>query len=184
MGKLPSPWRFSREIHFFVVTVTMKNQFARSGIFWKTVLATILLFLAGSGVATLAQEKPEQVSPERARANFGRPVVLPPDDVRAFPDAPASFDNPPKGGLAGRAEVFEYDSTVTGTRRKAVIYLPPGYSPGKRYPVLYLLHGIAGNEWEWSGYVHADAIVDNLIAADKAVPMIVVMPSTRGCATA
>ena len=38
--------------------------------------------------------------------------------------------------------------------------------------MLYLLHGIGGNEWEWSGYVHADAIVDNLIAAGKATPSI------------
>ncbi len=75
--------------------------------------------------AGLPQEKPEQVSSERARANFGRPVVLAADDVRAFPDAPAGFDKPRAGKIAGRVEVFEYDSTVTGTRRKAVVYLPP-----------------------------------------------------------
>jgi enterochelin esterase-like enzyme len=62
------------------------------------------------------------------------------------------------------------------------VYLPPQYSPDKKYPVLYLLHGIAGNEWEWSGYVHADAIVDNLIAAGKATPMIIVMPNGRALA--
>ena len=78
--------------------------------------------------------------------------------------------------------MFEYDSTVTGTRRKAVVYLPPHYSSDRKYPVLYLLHGIGGNEWEWSGYVHADTIVDNLIAAGKATPMIVVMPNGRALA--
>ncbi len=144
--------------------------------FTKTATTSLLVLLA---TAALAQEKPEQVSAERARANFGRPVVLAADDVRAFPDAPAGFDKPATNGLAGHTEVFEYDSTVTGKRRKAVVYLPPNYSSDKRYPVLYLLHGIGGNEWEWSGYVHADAIVDNLITATKAVPMIVVMPNGR-----
>jgi enterochelin esterase-like enzyme len=130
----------------------------------------------------VAAERPEQVSAERARANFGRPIVLGADDVRAFPDAPAGFDQPSTNGMAGRTEVFEYTSTVTGTRRKAVVYLPPRYSTDRRYPVLYLLHGIGGNEWEWKGYVHADAIVDNLISAGKAAPMIVVMPNGRALA--
>jgi enterochelin esterase-like enzyme len=109
-------------------------------------------------------------------------VVLASDDVRAFPDAPAGFDSAPTNGLVGRTEVFEYDSTVTGACRKAVVYLPPHYSSDRKYPVLYLLHGIAGNEWEWSGYVHADAVVDNLIAAGKATPMIIVMPNGRALA--
>ena len=132
--------------------------------------------------ALFAQEKPEQVSADRAKANFARPVVLASDDVRTFPDAPAGFDKSPTNGLSGRTEVFEYDSRITGTRRKAVVYLPPNYSPDKKYPVLYLLHGIGGNEWEWSGYVHAPAIVDDLIAAGGAVPMIVVMPNGRALA--
>lgn len=146
--------------------------------FPRTLTASLLVLLAASH-GTLAQEKPEQVSPERARANFGRQIVLAPDDVRAFPDAPTGFDKASTNGIAGRTEVFEYDSTVTGKRRKAVVYLPPKYSADKKYPVLYLLHGIGGNEWEWKGYVHADVVVDNLITADKAVPMIIVMPNGR-----
>ncbi len=142
----------------------------------------IVISLAVSGGAALAQEKPGQVSPERARANFDRPVVLGADDVRAFPDAPAGFNTPRAGGMQGRVEVFEYDSTVTGTRRKAVVYLPPHYSSDRKYPVLYLLHGIGGNEWEWSDYIHADVIIDNLIADGRATPMIVVMPNGRALA--
>ena len=96
-----------------------------------------------------------------------------------FPTRPRDLTKPPTNGIAGRTEVFEYDSTVTGTRRKAVVYLPPKYSSDKKYPVLFLLHGIGGNEWEWSGYIHADAIVDNLVTAGKATPMIAVMPNGR-----
>jgi enterochelin esterase-like enzyme len=160
----------------------MKKSSTRKAAFTKTVTASLLLLLAACRGTALAQEKPEAVSPERARANFGRPVVLAADDVRAFPDAPAGFDKSPTNGLAGRTEVFEYDSTVTGTRRKAVGYLPPGYSSDRKYPVLYLLHGIGGNEWEWNGYVHADAIIDNLITTGNATPMIVVMPNGRALA--
>jgi enterochelin esterase-like enzyme len=160
----------------------MKTILSRKVAFTTMATASMLLLLNGSYQIAHAQEKPEQVSPERARANFGRPVVLAADDVRMFPDAPAGFDQAPTNGLAGRTEVFEYDSTVTGARRKAVVYLPPQYSPDKKYPVLYLLHGIAGNEWEWQGYVHADAVVDNLITAEKAVPMIIVMPNGRALA--
>ena len=74
---------------------------------------------------------------------------------------------------------FSYDSAVTGTRRKASVYLPAGYSTQRRYPVLYLLHGLAGTHQEWPGYVRAGPILDNVIAAGKAVPMIVVMPNGR-----
>jgi enterochelin esterase-like enzyme len=106
--------------------------------------------------------------------------VLTPDDVRAFPDAPAGFDQPLADVAArGRVELFDYDSTVTGKKRQACVYLPPGYSAARKYPVLYLLHGIAGNQFEWTGYVHADAVLDHLIADGKIVPMIVVMPNGR-----
>ena len=71
---------------------------------------------------------------------------------------------------------------MTGTRRKAQVYLPPGYSSKERYPVLYLLHGIGGNEYEWTGYVKAYAIIDNLIASGKAEAMIVVFPNGRAMA--
>ncbi len=161
---------------------TMKPERKRALDFARFMQARFFMALLLASGPMFAQDKPEQTSPERARANFGRPVVLAPDDVRAFPDAPAGFDQSPTNGMAGRTEVFEYDSTVTGVKRKAVVYLPPNYSSDKKYPVLYLLHGIAGNEWEWNGYVHADAIVDNLIAAGKVVPMIIVMPNGRALA--
>jgi enterochelin esterase-like enzyme len=159
----------------------MLNTKLRPRLIYRT-FALLLLAPLTSLIAAPAPEKPEPISPQRARANFGRPVVLAPDDVRAFPEAPAGFDKSPTNGLAGRTEVFEYDSTVTGARRKAVVYLPPNYAPDKKYPVLYLLHGIGGNEWEWQRYVHADAVVDNLITVAKAAPMIIVMPNGRALA--
>ncbi|HLP03144.1 MAG TPA: alpha/beta hydrolase-fold protein [Opitutaceae bacterium] len=142
----------------------------------------LLPFCLLAAVSAPAQESPEQVSPDRAKANFARPVVLAADDVRAFPEAPEGYKTPRADITHGRIEKFEYNSTVTGTRRKANVYLPPGYSPERKYPVLYLLHGIGGDPFEWTGYVKADIILDNLIADGKAVPMIVVLPNGRAMA--
>jgi enterochelin esterase-like enzyme len=140
------------------------------------------LLLSLFATVIVAQEKPADASPDRARANFARPITLAADDIRRFPEPPAEYRELPRTGLRGRLEVFEYDSAVTGTRRKAQVYLPPGYSPDKRYPVLYLLHGIGGNEYEWTSYVKAHAIIDNLIATGRAAPMIVVFPNGRAMA--
>jgi enterochelin esterase-like enzyme len=138
-----------------------------------------LLCLALPATAARAQEKPAESSPERARANFARAIALEADDVRAFPEAPAGFKTPRPGVPAGRLELFEYDSGVTGNRRKANVYLPPGYSPEKKYPVLYLLHGIGGDITEWLNAGSPNVVLDNLIADGKAVPMIIVLPNGR-----
>ncbi len=126
-----------------------------------------------------AQDKTEEATPERARANFARPVQLAEDDVRVFPDAPAGFDAAREGVAAPRVEPLSYDSTVTGKSREAIVYLPPDYNPERKYPVLYLLHGFGGNQHEWTGWLRADRIADNLIRDGKATPMIIVMPNGR-----
>ena len=97
----------------------------------------------------------------------------------AFPNAPAGFDEPRQGIPTGRVERVEYTSSVTNGKKPAMVYTPPGYSSSQKYPVLYLLHGIGGNETHWPGPGRAAAILDNLIADKKAVPMIVVMPHGR-----
>ena len=62
-------------------------------------------------------------------------------------------------------------------QRRMHVYTPPGYEPGTtRYPVLYLLHGSGDSDQAWSTVGRAGAILDNLIAARRATPMIVVMP--------
>jgi len=139
----------------------------------------LAISLAGLTATAATQDPAADTSPDRARANFARPIELAPDDVRLFAEPPAEYRTLPGDTLRGELHSFEYDSAVTRTRRKAQVYLPPGYSAEQRYPVLYLLHGIGGNEHEWTGYVKADAILDNLIAAKKAVPMIVVFPNGR-----
>ena len=107
------------------------------------------------------------------------PITLGPDDVRAVPDAPAGFNAPREGIAHGRIEMIEYDSKTVGTRRKMLVYTPPGYSPQTKYPVLYLLHGIGGDETEWQRFTQPEHLLDNLIADGKAVPMILVFPNGR-----
>ncbi|MFN3683366.1 MAG: alpha/beta hydrolase [Fimbriimonadaceae bacterium] len=115
-----------------------------------------------------------------AQGPRGGPAVKPgPEDKPAFPVPPVGFDQAPESGLAGRVETFEYESKTVGFRRKAEVYLPPGYSDHSEYPVLFLLHGLGGNERVWRMAGRADAILDNLIRERKATPMVVVMPNGR-----
>jgi enterochelin esterase-like enzyme len=79
----------------------------------------------------------------------------------------------------GKIDTISYNSTTVGTTRKALIYTPPGYSTDKKYPVLYLLHGIGGDKMEWLNGGHPEVILDNLYAEKKVEPMIVVMPNGR-----
>ncbi|MFM7815619.1 MAG: alpha/beta hydrolase, partial [Verrucomicrobiota bacterium] len=113
------------------------------------------------------------------RGGFGGPITLGPDDIPAFAPVPEEYDKAVADIPHGRMEMVEYESKSVGTKRTALVYTPPGYSPAVKYPVLYLLHGIGGDEREWRRGGQPNVILDNLIAAKKAVPMIVVMPNGR-----
>lgn len=110
---------------------------------------------------------------------FNRAITLGPDDKPAFEDPPAGIDKVREDIAHGRAEMIEYDSKTVGTRRKMLVYTPPGYSTSCKYPVLYLLHGIGGDETEWQRFAAPDVLLDNLLADHKVQPMIVVMPNGR-----
>ena len=94
--------------------------------------------------------------------------------------APQGFDKERTGIEKGTVKLIEYQSESVGTTRKANVYLPPKYDAKKKYSVLYLLHGIGGDEWEWmnDGGV-PNIIMDNLYADKKVADMIVVMPNGR-----
>ncbi len=106
-------------------------------------------------------------------------------------EKPAPADRIP-GVPRGTMTLHDYDSKSLGKTRRLRVYTPAAYdAKGKtRFPVLYLLHGSGDNEATWTEYGRANVILDNLIAAKKAQPMIVVMtdghaiigssPETRG----
>src|SRR5947209_2155538 len=102
-----------------------------------------------------------------------------PDQTQTLTSAPQGFDAKRDGIERGKLETIEYDSTTVGAKRKAQVYTSPGYSKDSKYPVLYLLHGIGGDENEWTRGGVANVILDNLSADKKIVPMIVVIPNGR-----
>jgi enterochelin esterase-like enzyme len=93
--------------------------------------------------------------------------------------APRGFDSVRIGIPKGKIDTITYESGTVGTHRRALIYTPPGFSKKKKYPVLYLLHGIGGDEKEWLNGGRPQVILDNLSAENKIEPMIVVMPNGR-----
>ena len=133
---------------------------------------------AGAPAAT-STNKAQSAAPQEPRIPRGRGIILGPDDKPAFDDPPAGIAEKRDGIPHGKLEMIEYDSKTVGTKRKMQVYTPPGYAADKKYPVLYLLHGIGGDETEWQRFATPDVLLDNLIADGKAVPMIIVMPNGR-----
>ncbi|HLR26911.1 MAG TPA: alpha/beta hydrolase-fold protein [Fodinibius sp.] len=93
--------------------------------------------------------------------------------------APEGFDLKRASIERGTVDTVTYTSETVDTERTATIYTPPGYSENNTYPVLYLLHGIGGDEYAWLSNGNANVVLDNLYAEGKIEPMIVVMPNGR-----
>jgi enterochelin esterase-like enzyme len=87
----------------------------------------------------------------------------------------------------GKVEQATYKN-YSGVDKRMHVYLPPDYDRNARYPVLYLNHGGGGDDSNWSSDDpkrggNAQFILDNLLAAGKAKPMLIVMPNTSACAS-
>lgn len=78
----------------------------------------------------------------------------------------------------GAVTQHRYSSSATGGERNVMVYTPPGYPthPERSYPVVYLFHGFGDDETAWQENGRAHVILDNLLAQERCVPMIVVMP--------
>lgn len=107
---------------------------------------------------------------------FGYHLTFSQDEIK---QAPQGFDVVKANIQHGKIDSILYKSETVGTTRKAIVYYPPGYSTSNKYPVLYLLHGIGGDEKEWLRHGTPQIILDNLYAQNKLAPMIVVMPNGR-----
>ena len=101
-------------------------------------------------------------------SRWGSGIEVPSDDQDFW-----QVKNVPQGSMS---EVY-YHSSVTEQMRRCFVYLPNEYftNPTKKFPVLYLQHGMGENEYSWPYQGRVAAIMDNLIAAKKAVPFIIVM---------
>ncbi len=89
----------------------------------------------------------------------------------------AAFQQYDRATPHGLVTEVDYWSNSLGMLRRAHVYTPPGYMKGGgSYPVLYLVHGAGGSDDSWISIGRANLILDNLISAGKAKPMIIVMP--------
>ncbi|WP_433753706.1 alpha/beta hydrolase [Paenibacillus amylolyticus] len=84
-------------------------------------------------------------------------------------------ENIPRGVM----ETVEYPSRTVGNSRKAMVYTPPDFSSTTMYPVLFLLHGIGGDESEWHTHGSPQIILDNLYNDNLLEPMVIVFPNGR-----
>lgn len=114
----------------------------------------------------------------QGRSNpFGGPIELSADDKPAFADPPAGFRVKRDGVPQGTLTEVQYDSKTLGKRRQMLVYTPAGYTPDRKYPVLYLLHGIGADSGQWPYGCSANIVVDNLIADGEIQPMLMVFPN-------
>lgn len=104
-------------------------------------------------------------------SRWGSGIEVPSEDQDFF-----ALKNVPHGLLS---ETFYYSKT-TNSNRRVYIYLPPGYDKNqtKKYPVLYLQHGMGENETGWGSQGYTGMIMDNLLAEGKAKPFIIVMENS------
>ena len=144
-------------------------------------LALPLIITALTAFSAHAQDstpRPKGAPPAEPRIPRGK-AELKADDIPAFHPPDQGWDAVRDSLPHGKLELISYESKTVGTTRKLNVYTPPGYSTAQRYPVLYLLHGIGGDESEWQRFANPGNLLDNLIANGKAVPMIIVMPNGR-----
>jgi enterochelin esterase-like enzyme len=164
-------------------------------------IADVIPMGIGGGPAGLAMAKDDKglwsvttdkpIAPDNYRFNFSVNGARVPDPLatsftRERVGIDSTFEVPGPVGVFqaynkdiahGMVSDLEYWSKSLGVKRRAKVYLPPGYlASSKSFPVLYLVHGAGDSDDSWTGTGHAHYILDNLIASGKARPMIVVMP--------
>jgi enterochelin esterase-like enzyme len=133
---------------------------------------------------TPAAAQPAASRPAGPRGGLG-PVApqAPEENMAAYPAPPEDFKKERANVPHGELKVVEYDSKTLGTRRLMRVYTPPGYSAARKYPVLYLHHGLGNTSTEWLR-AGAPTIADNLLADGKMQPMIVIFPQGSAGSTA
>jgi enterochelin esterase family protein len=121
------------------------------------------------------------IDPGNSNVKFGSTPSTIQSILEVPTDGPAFYDGRPVPH--GEIHTLWYHSKATGTLRRLTVYTPPGYDTAStRYPVLYLFHGANADETAWTRLGHVNLILDNLLAARKARPFVVVMPFGYGIA--
>ncbi len=116
---------------------------------------------------------PDPANPDSIRVGKGKRSVF---VVTGSPQADlyATTDT-----LYGRVDTMAFTIPESGLVRKVLVYTPPGYAPDTSWPVLYLLHGLNGNERAWENRAHVVQVLDKLIRQNRAISMVMVMPDAN-----
>lgn len=138
----------------------------------KAPVATPTVTPKTTPVVTATPTVTPTVEPTQTPMETSKPKSFIDDDY----SEPDDFFGEEDGVTYGQVEAISYYSTIANQNRRAKVLLPPNYDSNKKYPVLYLLHGIGGSENEWLNCGHPVEIIGNLIAHGQAKEMIVVFP--------
>jgi len=162
----------------------------------KPALSFLSLVAASFGALFFSQVGLAQANGPQAAANTPAPAQAagrgglspvepqaPEEGMDAFPVPPEGFNVARENIPHGELSVVEYDSESLGIRRLLRVYTPPGYSADRKYPVLYMHHGLGNTSTEWTQRARAPIIADNLLAEGKMLPMVIVFPSGNATAT-
>lgn len=121
-------------------------------------------------------ESTEEKSTEPAAADT-KPEEIEENEMMDF-SLPATIQVKQSNVSYGTLTKIEYESTTVGCTRESYVLLPPNYDAKEKYPVLFLLHGIGGDQNEWLSASPVE-VMGNLTAEGEAMPMIVVIPNVR-----
>lgn len=168
-----------------VIKITEKYRKKTTGIGSVNVTIKKVSENAGTAAAETSQAQNTQPAPaadiQASPSPQNTTAPTPSSEPIVYPsshDTPEGFDAKTDGIEYGTMEKITYFSSVTGKNRRANVILPVNYSTDKEYPVLYLLHGIGGNENEWLDG-NPIYVVGNLVAKGEAKDMIIVIPNVR-----
>ncbi len=162
---------------------TFKKSFCRQGFAWLVCACLVSVSQAQQTPKRTESDKPADQRLEKQSSDVPQEVLQEyVSKDKSFIDkdyeAPAGFDAKKPDVPYGEIKHVRYYSKTSENERNVTILLPPNYDKDKKYPVLYLLHGLGGNEYEWLGGNPVE-VIGNLTASGKAKEMIVVVPNIR-----
>ena len=176
---MPHAERVELEVEGFAKPFAMAQDAARPGHWTYTVPPLAPEYYSYSflvdGVSVV---DPHNVTVKTSAFRVQSVFLVPGQLVAGHPGEPWEAADVPHGVVSHH----EYTSPIVKRTGSYYVYTPPGYDARAKtkYPVLYLLHGYSDEDWAWTSMAKANVILDNLIAAGKAKPMIVVMPLGYG----
>lgn len=168
-----------RKVGTIVVKVKKVKKTEEAPVPTPTLTPNTTTLLATAPAATPTPMSTSTTSPTPA-CNTQAPTPTPTPKATVPPeyDPPSDYTKRKTGVTYGTKKEITYYSTTTGKDRKANVVLPVGYDESKQYPVVYLLHGIGGDQNEWFSGKPIE-IIGNLNAAEEADEMIMVFPNVR-----